>query len=390
MARTIAIHPGLLPDKALPYPYFILPDGGVDRQDFWKGDPAALIGFQDRIDVQTVNLLTERFLDAPHLALGKYPVFVTDGRMWAYKVAVDQVDIHDPDAPVGHPVGPVTRQGWAEAQPPGVHDTEAAVDDRQVGRSYWRRFVKPLDDGTWATVTVSTRTVRPEQDRHERDGDDAGHAEGSLRLEMRTTHVLCTDPADPESTATYTDSVSEDIGPAEASVPWEPVADFQHERIVWTGVADQEQPCRVEVVDRRDQGEVLVTCLTHGSLTATRTDLLSKARRDFLCDLGNEYRFLVRDDYSDRPRLLDLTGLGVAVRGMVEQAHYAGELVDLTVRLWLDDDTLLPLTVRRVPDGEPAARTDADRAMIYPVYEVVDPSSGTVYLRMTVPLDGDA
>lgn len=71
------------PKLPLPYPFHIEDDGSVARQDFWRGDPAKLVGFQ-RGNVQRVVLTVEDWIagDAD-AAVGLKPVFVdSDGDLW--------------------------------------------------------------------------------------------------------------------------------------------------------------------------------------------------------------------------------------------------------------------------------------------------------------------
>lgn len=76
---TIQIQPQEQPNFKLPYPYFIdTQTGDVGRQDVWKGDPRRLMGFQNRADVQRVDVFLEDFAANPEAAIGKYPVFLRD------------------------------------------------------------------------------------------------------------------------------------------------------------------------------------------------------------------------------------------------------------------------------------------------------------------------
>lgn len=79
------IQPSLTDDPRarLPYPYFVTETGEVLRQDFWRGDPARLVGFtptpepgQDMVDVDT-------FVADPDAVVGWYPVFEDAAGMWA-------------------------------------------------------------------------------------------------------------------------------------------------------------------------------------------------------------------------------------------------------------------------------------------------------------------
>jgi len=105
--KVISIQPSMTPDMHRPYPYFIVAEaesdyaGFVLRQDFWKGDPYALVGFQDRFDVQTVDLHLRDFIADPSKAVGKYPVFTdaNTGGFYTYTVAISDVtEFDDPRA----------------------------------------------------------------------------------------------------------------------------------------------------------------------------------------------------------------------------------------------------------------------------------------------------
>lgn len=76
--------------QPLPYPYHIDPDGTVLRQDFWRGEPARLAGFQQHADVQHVDLLAHVWLaDDSEAPQGWFPVFIdADGGMWSHRFPV--------------------------------------------------------------------------------------------------------------------------------------------------------------------------------------------------------------------------------------------------------------------------------------------------------------
>jgi hypothetical protein len=75
--------------KPLPYPFHIDDDGSVLRQDFWRGEPARLLGFQSTQE-HRVDLFAHEWLattdEAPE---GWYPVFQdSDGGIWAHAYPV--------------------------------------------------------------------------------------------------------------------------------------------------------------------------------------------------------------------------------------------------------------------------------------------------------------
>lgn len=103
--RIITIQPAEVTDQIiedgteltrLPYPFHIREDGAIDRQDFWKGEPLALIGFQDQIDVLRVDLGLAEFWRYPQTAVGKYAITLDmDGTMNTHLVAIESVTVHE-------------------------------------------------------------------------------------------------------------------------------------------------------------------------------------------------------------------------------------------------------------------------------------------------------
>lgn len=100
--RQISIQVANMPDgsydvhKPLPYPFHVTDElGAVGRQDFWRGEPIRLIGFQESPDVQRVKVLTRGFWNEPQQVVGMWPVFAdADGGMWNHKHPVTEVTVH--------------------------------------------------------------------------------------------------------------------------------------------------------------------------------------------------------------------------------------------------------------------------------------------------------
>lgn len=130
MTRVISIQPSMTPDMRRPYPFFIVGEGEgsglVLRQDFWKGEPYALMGFQDAFDVQHVDLHVRDFLAEPEKAVGKYPVFSdgNTGGFYAYVVAVESVHAYQ-DPKAADEIA-VTLAEWAAADALDDEDTDSA------------------------------------------------------------------------------------------------------------------------------------------------------------------------------------------------------------------------------------------------------------------------
>lgn len=64
-------------NRPLPYPYHIEDDNSVARQDFWRGTPAYLLGFQLQLDIQTVDLTPDQVRQDISKCIGTFPVFAT-------------------------------------------------------------------------------------------------------------------------------------------------------------------------------------------------------------------------------------------------------------------------------------------------------------------------
>lgn len=95
--KTITIQPRELEDMTLPYPFHIDEKGNVGRQDFWKGKPLKLIGFNGNpnpeVDKKTINV--SMFLKSPKKAIGLYPIFENKNGDWnTYKDPIESVHIN--------------------------------------------------------------------------------------------------------------------------------------------------------------------------------------------------------------------------------------------------------------------------------------------------------
>lgn len=82
--KTKTIHPcqpGKKPGEydvmePLPYPYHIDDTGVVLRQDFWRGTPSCLVGFQKYKTIQRVDVWFKDWFSEDVDVLGMYPVFL--------------------------------------------------------------------------------------------------------------------------------------------------------------------------------------------------------------------------------------------------------------------------------------------------------------------------
>lgn len=154
-------------------------------------------------------------------------------------------------------------------------------------------------------------------------------------------------------------------------------------------------PCRLGTVPDAHGSGFHASCLTHScvQLNSHYGDPIV-ALREFECDKGGQWRFIVETDPEDPPSLVDLSRLKSIVRSAQEQAAY-----DTGTRLriwrWLGDGAIEELLVAHVPGtGGWVETTDRgdhhDRGpMAYPQFTVTGPD-GTEYTRVTVTVDGAA
>jgi len=75
--KRVRIQPEMQKDGTLPYPYFIFADGKIGRQDFWRGHPEELVGFnpKPKTGVMDGTITFESFWKDPKRCLGMYPIF---------------------------------------------------------------------------------------------------------------------------------------------------------------------------------------------------------------------------------------------------------------------------------------------------------------------------
>lgn len=81
--------------KKLPYPFHVEADTGlVTRQDFWNGDPYAIVGFQNKDDVQQVDLWWDDAARNPDSIVGKFAVMTKrGGGLYTYTLAIESVTV---------------------------------------------------------------------------------------------------------------------------------------------------------------------------------------------------------------------------------------------------------------------------------------------------------
>lgn len=75
-----------------PYPYHIDEEGFVLRQDFWNGDPHALLGFQKLVHRQQLDVpVQDWWALSPESVVGMYPIFSGNGEIYTDTRPVSKV-----------------------------------------------------------------------------------------------------------------------------------------------------------------------------------------------------------------------------------------------------------------------------------------------------------
>lgn len=78
----------------LPYPFYVEEDGSVQRQEFWKGDPYRVIGFQKDLARHEIDLLWQDATKDPQQVVGMYVVTADEkGDMGVHVSAISNVDV---------------------------------------------------------------------------------------------------------------------------------------------------------------------------------------------------------------------------------------------------------------------------------------------------------
>jgi hypothetical protein len=82
--------------ERVPYPFAVKENGEVDGQDFWRGDPAAVLGFQNDEEVQRIDVWWSDVVSDPELAVGKFPVMIEEsGNIYTYTVKIESVQVFE-------------------------------------------------------------------------------------------------------------------------------------------------------------------------------------------------------------------------------------------------------------------------------------------------------
>lgn len=101
--KILKIQPEERADGTLPFPFFIDEKSYVSKQQFWKGAPYMLIGFNSKpingYDPKSID--TKEFFKDPKKAIGMYPIFAhkeEKGMEWyTYKDPIERVEILESD-----------------------------------------------------------------------------------------------------------------------------------------------------------------------------------------------------------------------------------------------------------------------------------------------------
>lgn len=92
----ITLQPKERENMTLPYPFFIDAKGKVGRQDFWKGEPYMLIGFNPKRVTGPIKGTIDfrEFLKEPTKCIGMYPIFAhKNGEWFTYNDPIERVKV---------------------------------------------------------------------------------------------------------------------------------------------------------------------------------------------------------------------------------------------------------------------------------------------------------
>jgi hypothetical protein len=83
----------LVEGTKLPYPLHVNEAGEVQRQDFWRGDPARIIGFTTAVERRAIDLRWEDAWRDPSRAVGMYVVTADSAGRWGtWQLAIQSVE----------------------------------------------------------------------------------------------------------------------------------------------------------------------------------------------------------------------------------------------------------------------------------------------------------
>ncbi len=107
MAKIYKIQPSAYIDQItadghelhkLPYPFYADEKGAVGQQDFWRGDPARVVGFQEDLARHQVDLWWHDAVKDPQQAVGMYLVTAdSKGNLGVHQTAMDSVVVFETD-----------------------------------------------------------------------------------------------------------------------------------------------------------------------------------------------------------------------------------------------------------------------------------------------------
>jgi hypothetical protein len=152
-------------------------------------------------------------------------------------------------------------------------------------------------------------------------------------------------------------------------------------------------PCEVITLPDGD-ARFYAICITHDCVQRDPHADSGEALREFECDKGTMWRFIVETDPDGPPHLVDLSRLKAVVRSARGYAVHNDD-AHLRVWRWTGNGTTEELIVAHVPDtGEWVETGDRgdhhDRGpMAYPQFTVTGPDD-TEYTRVTITDDGAA
>lgn len=79
---------------SLPYPFFVNEDGSIRNQEFWRGSVARVVGFQNDLNVQVIDLWWSQAARNPQAMVNMYLVTADDkNNLASHRTAIMSVEV---------------------------------------------------------------------------------------------------------------------------------------------------------------------------------------------------------------------------------------------------------------------------------------------------------
>lgn len=257
---------------------------------------------------------------------------------------------------------------YIEMPPEGPTPAGDVGGDHQRGEAWCRRFYAPLPSGLYAVVTVSF---------YDDARRAASEADSDGQWAVKYDYTLCGSPGSIDNTAVWSDTRTERSSWVELLSDGnarEACASFNPGTLSWNGAMGGNQPCNI-TTRAHPHEQVSVHCSTHPSrINGHRPVRRDLALKEFICDQGQGWAFLVDrgTDADPRPSLVDLGGLNSVIISHVENLHFDTDPDEqLALYLYLGSGNLEALNCEPVGSMRQDTPEHGDPAIGIQEYRVV-------------------